>query len=166
MELYFVRHAIAVERTDPRITSDAERWLTNDGIKKMEKAAKGLKKCVNLLDEIFTSPFVRAKQTTEIIARVYNNEPAITITTSLAPGVDFYSLSTMTRKHPPTARIAVVGHEPDISELIAQLVVGSIDAEIEMKKGAVCRVDIQGKPAKGAGLLVWLLQPKHLRAIA
>jgi len=165
MELYFVRHAIAVDRSYPAVQTDAERWLTEDGIQKMERAAKGLKAAIPYLDLIFSSPYVRARQTAEIIARQYEEENIITETPELEPGADFRGLAPLMSQQAADARIALVGHEPDLSEWISWLVTGSPDAEIQMKKGAACRVDVSGKPVKGAGVLVWLLQPAQLRRL-
>ncbi len=166
MELYIVRHAIAVNRNDPQVSSDADRWLTKEGIEKMELTAEGLKKIVPTLDEIFSSPFLRAQQTAEIIQHVYKQANLVKITSDLAPGVDPDVLQDLTKGHSPNARIALVGHEPDLSELISMTVTGSTDSDIKMKKGAVCRVDIEGKPKAGTGILMWLLHSKHLRMIA
>ncbi len=165
MELYIIRHAIAVNRDDPQVSSDAERWLTKDGIKKMETAAEGLKKIVPKLDDIFTSPFLRGKQTGEIVAKIFGEKNIVKVTTHLAPGVDFDSLEELTKNHSPNSRIAFVGHEPDMSEMIAYLAAGNEEANIKMKKGAVCRIDADGKPVRGNGLLMWLLAPKHLRML-
>jgi phosphohistidine phosphatase len=165
MELYFIRHAIAVDRLDPDVKNDEQRWLTDEGIKKMEKAARGLLTCVDSFDTIFTSHYVRAKQTAEIVERTYSVKIPIIITADLAPGVDFDRFLSLLNSCKPDTRVAFVGHEPDMSSLISTLV-SSGEAEIEMKKGAVCRVDIGSSPKRGDGILVWLLPPRFLRALA
>lgn len=165
MELYFIRHAIAVERDDPSVKSDEARWLTEEGIEKMESAARGLKVIVPELDAIYTSPFVRARQTAEIVARKYGKESKVKDADELMPGAHFTALHTILKKHNSHDRIALVGHEPDFSELIARAIAGSPVPEIEMKKGAVCRVDIPAKFEPGSGALVWLLPPAVLRKI-
>jgi phosphohistidine phosphatase len=165
MELYFIRHAIAVDRLDPDVKNDEQRWLTDEGIKKMEKAARGLRTCVELFDTIFTSHYVRAKQTAEIVERVYSVKIPIIITADLAPGADFDRLLAVLNPCKPDARVAIVGHEPDMSSLISTLV-SSGTAEIEMKKGSVCRVDVDSNPKRGDGILVWLLPPRLLRVLA
>ncbi|RJP27822.1 MAG: phosphohistidine phosphatase SixA [Candidatus Omnitrophota bacterium] len=166
MELYFIRHAIAIDRNDPHVKSDAERRLTKEGIEKMEQAAEGLKKIVPRFDEMYSSPYLRARETAEILEQVFTDSPSIQITSDLAPGMDFDLLPNLTKGYSPNSRIALVGHEPDLSEMISMLVAGHSYGVIEMKKGAVCRVDIAGKPEAGCGALVWLLQPKQLRMLA
>lgn len=165
MELYFIRHAIAVDRADPSVTSDEERWLTEDGIKKMESAVRGLKAIVPELNAIYTSPYVRAQQTADIIARAYGIAQVQDVD-ELMPGAHFTALLQIAKKHSAHDRIALVGHEPDFSDLIARLIAGSPVPEIEMKKGAICRVDIPAKPEPGSGALIWLLPPAILRKIS
>ncbi len=163
MELYFIRHAIAVDRMDPSLKSDAERWLTDEGIQKMEKAAQGLKRIVPDLDIIFTSPYVRACQTADIVAGVYEEQPLIEEVDFLAPGADYEVILEIIQQNPQYARVGFTGHEPDFSQIISTLVTGAGVSDIEMKKGAVCRVDVFGNPVRGSGVLVWLLPPKALR---
>jgi len=166
MELYFIRHGIAIDRTAPGLTSDEERWLTEEGIEKMKEVARAFRKLVAPLDAVYTSPLLRAKQTAEIIIQAYKTAPPLIENPLLAPGMDLKSLEKLTRNHHAGDRLAFVGHEPDFSELIALLTAGTAEANIEMKKGAVCRVDVEGIPARGAGWLVWLLPPKALRLSA
>jgi phosphohistidine phosphatase SixA len=61
------------------------------------------------------------------------------------------------------ARIALVGHEPNIGELGARLI-GARTA-IEFKKGAICRIDFDVLPPKGTGQLLWFVTPRMLREI-
>lgn len=166
MELYFIRHAIAVNRTDPNVTSDEERWLTDSGIKKMKQAAKGLTRLVPIFDLVYTSPYLRARQTAEIVANAFSPHPKIEETPLLAPGAQFSAIETLTRRVPLDARLAFVGHEPDISELISVLISGTPEPAFEMKKGAISRLDVHNLPQPGFGILVWHLQPKILRMMA
>ncbi len=163
MELYWIRHGIAVDRMDLSVKSDEERWLTEDGIKKMERASHGFHSLIPSLDVIFTSPFVRARQTADIIARTFGDVGLVQVLDDLMPGANFDGIQTAIKNQPSNARIAFVGHEPDFSELIAILTTGSPRPEIEMKKGSICRIDMKGKFLPGTGVLVWLLPSKILR---
>ena len=64
-------------------------------------------------------------------------------------------------KHAKRARIALVGHEPGIGELAARLI-GSRHP-IPFKKGAICRIDVEGLPPTGPGDLRWFLTPRILQ---
>src|SRR3954462_13841662 len=69
-ELCFFRHGIAVDKDDTSVTSDAERPLTEEGTRKTRAAAEGLNRLEARYEKILTSPWVRAKQTAEIVAEV------------------------------------------------------------------------------------------------
>jgi phosphohistidine phosphatase len=160
-ELYLIRHAIAEERGDSW-PDDAKRPLTDDGTDKMRKAARGLARLGVRFDVILTSPFVRTRQTSEIVATAFNERPPIVTMESLAPGGSIQSVLSDLEKHARRSRVALVGHEPGIGELAARL--AGARYPIEFKKGAVCRIDVKTFPA-GPGKLRWFVTTKILRGI-
>jgi phosphohistidine phosphatase len=161
-ELYLVRHGLAEERGEAW-PDDTKRPLTEDGINRMRKAARGLARLGVTIDVVLTSPLVRARQTAEIVAAAIDPRPALVAAESLAPGGSFAAVVADLEKHARETRIALVGHEPGIGEVAARLI-GSRHA-IEFKKGAVCRVDVETLPPSGPGDLRWLMTTKILRAI-
>lgn len=165
MELYIVRHAIAVDRYDSSVTSDQERWLTKEGIEKMEKAAYGFQKIVSKLDCIFTSPYRRAKETADILAKAYSKPVPVRELDELKPGALFVDIIPHLKKQPTDSKIAIVAHEPDLSSMISVLLAGNQRIQVAMKKGAICRIDFMENDWMGAGELVWFLPPKILREI-
>src|SRR4029434_10395463 len=68
MNLYLMRHGIAVAADQPGIESDSGRPLTAKGTKRMRQAARGLRRLGVSFDTVLTSPFLRARQTAEIVA--------------------------------------------------------------------------------------------------
>src|SRR3979411_1206629 len=70
MDLYIVRHGIAVDREDPKCPADPDRYLTEDGIEKTKAVAKGLAALGISPDLFLSSPYLRAMQTAEIFADV------------------------------------------------------------------------------------------------
>ena len=70
MQLYIVRHGIAIEREDPKCPPDPERYLTEEGVEKTKQGAKGLVALGVTGDLFLTSPYVRAAQTAEISAEL------------------------------------------------------------------------------------------------
>ena len=60
-------------------------------------------------------------------------------------------------------RVALVGHEPGLGDLIGHLV--GMTASVPMKKGGLCRIDVESLSPAGPGILVWLLTPKILRKL-
>ena len=160
-ELYLIRHAIAEERGDAW-PDDAKRPLTEDGAARMRRAARGLVRLGVTFDAVLTSPYVRTRQTAEIVANAFNERPPIVAVDSLAPGGSIQSILGDLERQSRRSRLAVVGHEPGIGELAARL--AGARYPIEFKKGAVCRIDIKTFPA-GPGKLRWFVTPKILRTL-
>ena len=161
-ELYLIRHGIAEERSEAW-PDDAKRPLSEDGMSRLRKSARALKRLGVELEVIVTSPLVRTKQTAEIIAGGLDPHPHIATAESLAPGGTVTVVLSDLEKHGKRGRIALVGHEPGLGELAARLI-GSRHP-IPFKKGAICRIDVEGLPPAGPGDLRWFLTPKILRAI-
>src|SRR5262245_47356052 len=84
-QLYLIRHAIAEERGDAW-PDDAKRPLSEGGMKRMRKSARGLAEAGVSFDVILSSPLVRARQTAEIVAAAMVPRPAVVIIESLSPG--------------------------------------------------------------------------------
>jgi phosphohistidine phosphatase len=161
-ELYLIRHGVAEERGDAW-PDDAKRPLSEEGMARLRKSARGLARLDVWIDVVFTSPLVRARQTADIVAAAFDPRPSIITIDSLAPEGTYTALAADLEKHARKPRIALVGHEPGIGELAARLI-GSRHS-FEFKKGAVCRIDVEEVPPPGPGDLRWMLTPKILAAI-
>jgi len=161
-ELYLIRHAIAAERGE-EWPDDDKRPLTDEGIARMRKAARGLARLGVPVDVVFTSPLARARQTAEIVVAVLDARPSIVAIDSLAPGASYAALMADLEKHGRKSRFVLVGHEPGLGELAGRLI-GSRHA-IEFKKGAIARIDLDQIPPGGPGHLRWFVTPRILRAI-
>src|SRR6266545_3066929 len=161
-ELYVIRHGLAEDRGDAW-PDDAKRPLSEDGIARMRKAARGLDRLGVTIDVVLTSALVRAKQTAELVAGGLNPRPPLVTVDSLAPGGTYQDLVADLEKQAKRTRIALVGHEPGIGEFAARLI-GSRHP-IEFKKGAICRIDLDAIPPSGPGDIRWMLTPKILRSI-
>jgi phosphohistidine phosphatase len=161
MRLLIIRHAIAVPRGTPGIP-DADRPLTPEGEKKFQRAARGLARLLDRPDALLTSPLRRALQTAEIAAAAFGQiRPRET--PALAGG-SFEDLARALAEHPAKATIAVVGHEPHLSALLARLLGTQKDERLTFRKGGAALLDLPGGPAEG-GHLVFYLPPKILRAL-
>jgi len=161
-ELYLIRHGVAEERGEAW-PDDAKRPLTQEGMSKLRKSARALKALGVVIDVIVTSPFVRTRQTAEIIAAGLDPHPHIVTADSLKPGEAVTAVPSDLDKHSKREHIALVGHEPGIGELAARLI--GTRHPIPFKKGAVCRIDVEALPSPGPGDLRWFLTPKIMRAI-
>lgn len=186
MRLYFLRHGEAgtsAEWAGP----DEQRPLTKEGITQMRAAARGMRWLDLAIDLVLSSPLTRAHQTATIVAEELGL--AVTTAAGLASGATAETLADVLARHAPTTRvppetvaynpplnerILLVGHEPDFSTLIGGLISAREGVAIQLKKGSLCRVDLE--PAseswrwdaphlRGAGVLAWLLTPKQLRRL-
>jgi phosphohistidine phosphatase len=162
LELYLIRHGVAEERGEDW-PDDSKRPLTPDGIVKLRKVARGLNEVGVAFDQIVTSPLVRTRQTAEVFSEELKSKPPMTTSDALAPAGTPAAVIQEITKHVRKARVALVGHEPNLGELAAQLI-GSRNP-IEFKKGGICRIDFDMLPPKGGGMLRWFLPPKMLRKL-
>jgi phosphohistidine phosphatase len=166
VDLYIVRHAIAVERGDPAYPWDDDRPLTPEGIHKFRLAARGLEKLEVRPERILASPLLRARQTAEILRDAVQPHLDIEYTPRLKPDADFSealgAVAVLGAKS-----IAVVGHEPHLSGFASYLLCGpSHSASLVFRKGAAALIRFPDEPAPGLGFLEWLMQPAALRRIA
>lgn len=159
-ELYIVRHAIAAERGE-EWPDDDKRPLTEKGIVRFKDGLAGLTWLDVSLDEIFTSPLVRAKQTADLLAAGIAGKPAVKLLGALAPGQSPDEVMAQLARVARRRRIALVGHEPGLGELAAHLL--GARRPLAFRKGGVCRIDLQGLTEKRPGSLVWFVTPKMLR---
>jgi phosphohistidine phosphatase len=160
--LYLVRHAIAAERGEDW-PDDDKRPLTERGIARFKESVKGLEVLDVELDEIFTSPLVRAKQTAELLADGVRGKPAVKVLEALSPGFAPATMLAQLSKAAKRRRIALVGHEPGLGELAAHLI--GAGRALPFKKGGVCRIDVESLTSRRAGALAWFVTPKVLREL-
>jgi phosphohistidine phosphatase len=160
VQLLIVRHAIAVEPA-PGL-ADEERPLTEEGEKRFREAARGLAAVLDPPDVLLTSPWLRALQTAEIAASAWGKVTPKP-TTALAGG-RFEDLAKVLHGYRGKKLVAVVGHEPWLSELLARLLASSDASRFAFKKGGAALVDLPGELGEG-GSLVWSLPPRMLRAL-
>jgi phosphohistidine phosphatase len=162
LELYLVRHGVAADRGD-EYPDDSKRPLTGQGIGRMRKEARALEALGVSFDLILTSPLVRTRQTADLLAQNMGPVPPVQATDALAPAGTTAAVLKELGQHMRLARIALVGHEPNIGELAARLI--GARTPLPFKKGAVCRIDFEVFPPKGTGQLAWFVTPKMLRQL-
>jgi phosphohistidine phosphatase len=162
MELLIIRHAIAFERDGERWADDGARPLSPAGIRRSRKAAAGLKELCKVPDSLFTSPLIRATETAKILTEVAG-WPRAKIAQELKPGADPAQVLTLLAKD-RGRRIGIVGHQPDLSALLAACLLEESGAlPIEMKKNAVACLSFDGRVRAGRAALKWLATPRMLR---
>lgn len=166
MNLYIIRHAIAVDAETSEYESDSERPLTDKGRKKMRQIAKGLRNLGVEFDLILSSPFVRARETAEILADVFKMKKKIGFSDNLIPMGNPELLITEVNEKYPVESIAVVGHEPHLSSLVSMLVGENGKIDVTLKKGGVCYLSADDLRQERHATLQWLLTPGILTEIS
>ena len=156
VELYLLRHADA---------GDPEKWRGDDALRPL--SAKGERQAEALAgflaardfkpDTVISSPKVRARRTAEIVADAL--KLAVDIDAQLAEPLDLDVVDDIVRGT-GGSKVVMVGHDPDFSELAADLV--GVD-ELPLKKGALIRIDCPLPLRARTGTLRWLLPPELLR---
>jgi phosphohistidine phosphatase len=160
MRLIIIRHAIAVPHGTPGV-ADEDRPLTPEGEARFREAARGLARVFERPDALLTSPWLRARQTAAIAAAAW--KVAATEAKALAGGT-FEEHALLLDAYPKDATVAVVGHEPYVSNLLGRLLGTRHAQRLEFKKGGVAVVDLPGPLAEG-GSLVAYLPPKVARKL-
>jgi phosphohistidine phosphatase len=159
MDLYIIRHAIAVDRGTPEYADDSQRPLTDKGKKRMRQIAKGLYALGVDFDLILSSPYVRAKETAEILADVFKTKADIAFSENLIPMGDPDLLISEINEKYSVNSIALVGHEPHLTTLISLLVSDNASLDVILKKGGVCRLSADDLHHTRKTTLEWLLTP-------
>ena len=165
MNLYIIRHAIAVDEGASEYESDSERPLTDKGRKKMRQIAKALRNLGVEFDLILSSPYVRARETAEILADVFKMKKKIVFSDNLIPLGNPELLITEVNEKYPVASMAVVGHEPHLSTFVGLLTAENGKIDITLKKGGVCYLSADDLHHEHRATLEWLLTPGILMEI-
>jgi len=161
VQLLLIRHAVAMPRGTSGVADD-DRPLTPKGRKKFQAAAAGLRRIVERPDLLLTSPLPRARATAEIAAQAFGRieprtEPALA-------GDSVSRVITALEKVAKSDLVAVVGHEPVLSGVLAHVLGARDGGRLEFKKGGAALVDLPRGPAAG-GHLIWFVKPRILRTL-
>jgi phosphohistidine phosphatase len=156
-QLWLLRHADA----EPHGTrADSERRLTERGELQARAAGTALARMEVRFEAILFSPKVRARQTAEIAAEELDEEQRERMRElpALAGGFDAAQALEAIAEVPGDGRLLLVGHEPDLSHVVA----GLTGAAIDLKKSGLAVVRLEG----ARGELVALARPRELALIA
>jgi phosphohistidine phosphatase len=153
MRLLIVRHAIAVPRGTSGVP-DEERPLTPEGRARFRGTARGIAKILGRPDVLLTSPWLRARQTASILAKAWGRVEPVE-ETALAGGT-FEEQAVALDRHRDAGLVAIVGHEPYLSELLARLIGARGGERLELKKGGIALVELDGGIDEGGALRLYL----------
>lgn len=161
MNIYFLRHASAgVPLSSPK--RDEKRALDKEGLDQCGYVGRALAALEVQADSILTSPLKRCTQTASLVANELGHEGKLHIEAALRPEASFPDFQRMLEKYSRQDSLLLVGHNPSLSHFLGMVVGASrTEASIELKKGAVAKVELR----RGGGTLQWCLTPRVLRTL-
>ena len=161
MKLYFLRHATASDTA----TSDEKRELTKEGKEEARVAGAALAELGVKPAHIFSSPFVRARQTAEIAAKELTSSAVVEVLNELTNGTSTAALLKALKPCGDANELLLVGHMPSLAEHIAVLIGAESAPGLPLGKGSIACVGLEHLRA-GTGALRWSMHQKQLVKIA
>jgi len=155
MIIYFLRHASAGQRlSNPK--KDEKRALDQDGIQQCAYIGRALASLDVQVDAIVSSPLKRASQTAALVANEMGHEGKLQLDSALRPEASFSQFRELVGRYSSADAIMVVGHNPNLSEFLGRMITRNGTAVVDLKKGAVARVETK----RNVAALQWCLTPK------
>jgi len=164
LNLFLLRHGVAVDRDPQSFPDDASRPLTLKGEDRVRLVSDAMQALELSFDGIISSPCMRARQTAEIVASALGLRRQLQFREELTPGGDPKALLRfINRMQPAPENLLLVGHEPYLSELLSMLISGQPDAAIDLKKNGLAKIELTQRLKYGrCATLNWLLAPRQL----
>jgi phosphohistidine phosphatase len=158
MKLIIVRHAAAVDSSSA--ICDEERYLTPEGRVLFRKTSRTMLKNGVEPSVILTSPLLRAVQTADILAEALSFCGPLAVRKELSPGFGMKKLERVLGEYKSVDELVLVGHEPDLSAVIASLL--SLPGGFNFKKGAAVNLKINPADLSTPAQFKWLAVGKKL----
>jgi phosphohistidine phosphatase len=161
MIVYFLRHASAGERlSNPK--KDEKRALDRAGMEQCGDVGRALLALDVQVDMIISSPLKRSAQTAALVGNEIGYEGKLQFDDGLRPAATFVEFRKLLDKYSRYETIMVVGHNPNLSEFLGRAISETgCEASVELKKGAVARVEM----GRSSAALHWCITPKVVRAL-
>lgn len=164
VNVFLLRHGIAVERGTAGYENDFDRPLVPKGRRQLRQSCAAMKEMGLGFDVVLSSPLVRAKQTAEIVAEELKLKKRLHFSDALKPGGRAEKLvAELNRLDPPPENVLLVGHEPDLSGLVSLFTTGGRGLRLDFKKGGLARLATENLVCGQCAQLVWLLTPKQMK---
>jgi phosphohistidine phosphatase len=157
MEIYILRHGIA---DDPKHGQpDSERALTDEGRDKLRRVLKRARAAGVTPSAILSSPYRRAVETADVAAKELDFAGNVQHTRALIPEAAPSEIWHELRALKDEPAVLLASHEPFTGRLTAYLL-GSPALQVDVKKGALIRIDCERVGTEPHGVLKWMLTPR------
>jgi phosphohistidine phosphatase len=162
IRIYLVRHGIALDHADRGALADDDRPLTAKGRRRFRRTARAFARLGEAPDFIFTSPLIRAAQSAEIFAGALKASEVAVLEELRPDGAIGKLLSEVGRRLKDGQGVALVGHDPQMTQLVAAL--GEVPRadvpRIDFRKGAIVRIDVGELPSARPSQPRWWMKPR------
>lgn len=145
---------------------DYERPLSARGQREQAQIAALLAPLLSPLDDVLSSPLLRARQTADLTVAALQDAPAIVETAALGEHSTVSGVIALLAQYPPPARLLCVGHEPSMSRLAAAFLDVAGHGVIDFQRSAILGLHFSGHPAPGRGTLRLFLHPEDMLLLA
>lgn len=164
MNLYLLRHGIAVDSAELDFAGDAARPLTPKGRRQLRNVAAAVRAMKVTFDAMLASPLVRTQQTAEVMAKALKFKSKPGFADELRPGGKAEQvIRKINALKPAPESLLIVGHEPDLSELVSLLVSGDTGGGFSFKKAGLAKLEVEKLSAGKCATLAWLLTPAQMK---
>lgn len=155
MQIFLLRHGIAEDGAP-----DTERALTEEGWKRLRRAAPAWGRLVGTPDLVLCSPLRRARETADVLCKAtrYDGEPRIDPVLLPDAAASLAASVLSAEGFAGSQSIALVGHEPHLGYLLGLLLTGHPRQPIPLKKGMLVGVETTSAASLIAGLRFALTQ--------
>jgi phosphohistidine phosphatase len=153
-----------VERGTPGSERDFDRSLTEEGEEKLRRIAKSMRRLELSFDLVLTSPYVRARQTAEVVAEELelSKSPELCDPLRADRSNSRDIVEVLLRQRPLPGRVLLVGHEPNLSSLVSFLTSGMDKTFLSFKKAGLCKMTTDSVRPGRCAHLDWLLTPRQM----
>jgi phosphohistidine phosphatase len=158
VDIYLLRHGIAEDGAPG--TADHDRALTDEGIKRLRKAAAVWQRLLPVPDIVLVSPLRRALQTAEIFVDAVHFTGELQVADALEPNAAASVALSMLEAEAlsRTKAAALIGHEPHLGYLLGLLLTGHPRQPVPLKKGMLVAVETESSASMIATLRFALSQ--------
>jgi phosphohistidine phosphatase len=157
VNLYIIRHADAGDSSHWS-GDDSFRPLTEHGRRQARALGEGFRRQGIALDVVLTSPYVRTRETAEVLFEGLGTRCDVRLSELLASGAMRRNQLARELASVDASSLAIIGHDPDLPEFLGWLV-GVEPGKVFLKKGGAAFVQCRSTPAKADGHLGWLITP-------
>jgi phosphohistidine phosphatase len=145
MQLYLLRHANA----DTPASTDFDRALSELGVCQARNVGRFCRDHGLVPEIVLTSPLLRARQTAEHFTQALGVPPA-EVASFLASGMSPQMALAELRAYQDFETVLIVGHEPDFSMLITELLGLPSPEHVSVKKASLTRLSVRRLRVGGA----------------